>query len=139
MPRVRANSPPPPAAGPGAVTQAARDARAIGRRNVIEERLGIDSRRLAADIRASNAHRSDPTAVRLKQRALRRPLEERVLIIGGGFAGIAAETSKIVKAGLRAGSLVPNSPALGERELISLEEKGLSDVRFRPKSVRDAP
>jgi heterodisulfide reductase subunit A-like polyferredoxin len=102
MPRVRANSPPPPAAGPGAVTQAARNARAIGRRNVIEERLGIDSRRLAADIRASNAHRSDPTAVRLKQRALRRPLEERVLIIGGGFAGIAAARRlkvEIVKTG----------------------------------------
>jgi hypothetical protein len=102
MPRARANSPPPPAAGPGAVTQAARDARAIGRRNVIEERLGIDSRRLAADIRASNAHWSDPTAVRLKQRALRRSLEERVLIIGGGFAGIAATRRlkvEIVKTG----------------------------------------
>jgi hypothetical protein len=59
MPRVRANSPPLPAAGPGAAAQAARDARAIGRRNVIEERLGIGGRRLAAVIRPSNEHRSD--------------------------------------------------------------------------------
>jgi hypothetical protein len=57
MPRVRANSPPPPAAGPGAAAQAARDARAIGRRNVIEKSFVIDGRRRGMDTLPSNEHR----------------------------------------------------------------------------------
>jgi hypothetical protein len=36
MPRVRANSPPAPAMGPGAATQERNDALGIGRRNAIE-------------------------------------------------------------------------------------------------------
>jgi hypothetical protein len=48
------------------------------------------------------------------------------------------QTSKIVKAGLFAGRLIRDSPALAQLDVF-LDEKGLLDVRFRRhrKSARD--
>jgi hypothetical protein len=62
----------------------------LGRRNVIEERLGIGGRRLAADIRPSNEQRSDQQLSASKSAVASAPKKERVLIIGGGFAGLLA-------------------------------------------------
>ena len=104
MPWVRANSPPPPAAGPGAAAQAARDARAIGRRNVIEERLGMAAddwlQKFGPPISTGLTNSCPPE----KARVAAAPEKERVLIIGGGFAGIAAARGlkvEIVKTGSR--------------------------------------